>query len=921
MEQFVTFPAMVTGLTSQGTNAARPTVFNLNGELYLYNGGKQNAWKWNTTTEQWDVDTLVSTFDVAPGNYLRPCAFYYNSELYLFLGNGVPLGYKWSNANNRWEQNAAISAGITVTSSQNSPTVFFIDSIMYLILGNYTGLYQGFQWNGTQWIENTDIISGLVDSGASIMPAAFYIGTQLYLVANGNYSFKWNTNTNQWDSSTIGDNLSVSTYQHAAFEKDGYTFIISGSSGFVGSRLQSSAKITSLTPEPGENLKAKLTVNLSEPLDSGDILTAYNAPDAAGLGNPLYLVELTQKDSLTWEYQTNFEEGIYCYFRTVQTWNGEQLDTADFEGNYFILPSLPTTVINITDPNNYRILNSPSHNWNHGSLFYNDFVYGSARNNPVLGDVDIFKIEAADYSNLIQQTTWLNKNTQTDRISKFDQIIIHKDFIWTHSGEYLVRINPSDLDYMIFSGLPAADHSEPLTSDSDNIYLTSGLYATKLDSSLLIGAFATYGYDGTAAVTVPPAAILETCTFIQNHPTEIVYCHSALVDNLYLYINQSTPEATATGYDDSLSINMCHVQKIRKTDMTFINDVVTPLSTDDMTQNAEYLFLCPELSAFGAKTYQLGYTWGLFAINKQTFEIKYLKALKPKQKNNGSVNAGYGVFYFNDKIVVQQSYTPRATIVLDISEIESWGDNFPIAGATETIFTFELNGSVLLYACNELNLDNAGYVHTNTWQENTLIFKFPLNILTPATKTPVIQTVLISSGADTATIQGSILDPGQSPITAVGFRYGTDADNLSINVPATLGTTFQEILNTIPPGIYYIQAWGTNTEGTFYGNTVIFSTYNVVTLRHDNDNALLSWINKNYGCSIRCVQDAAGVADGTSGTATDASGNTYNTIVINGKRWFVENLNAEHFRNGEAIPEVIPAATWEALNSAGRCKY
>jgi len=925
MAAFASNAGIVAGLTSQGTNKARPTVFYLDSELYMYNGGTPNGWKWNTGTSQWDSNTFIEAFDVDPGINKRPCAFYYNSELYMLLGGtGVPLGYKWSSANSQWEQNADISSGISVISSQIAPTVFFIGSTMYLILGNFDGTYQGFYWDGAQWVEDNNVITGLVDSGASIMPTTFYYDSVLYLVSNREYCFSWNTLSSTWESSSIGGSIPVSAgiAKPAAFEYESLIYIISGTSAFTGHILQSTAKIIDVTAESGVNIKAKLTVNLSEALETGDVLTAYNAPDAAGLGNSLYLVELTQLDSVTWEYQTDISEATWCYFRGVQTWNEIQIDTDDFNERYFILPTMSPTVINITDVNNYRILNSPTHNWNHGLLFYNDFIYGSARNFPDLGNADIFKIEAADYSNLIQETIYLNKTAQTSRLYDYDQIVVHKGFLWVQSGQYLVRINFSDLDYMIFSGLAVQGHREPPVADSDYIYITAGLAATKIDSSLLIGSFVSYGYDGSSAVAVPPTAILTTCTFIQLHPTELVYCHSAMVDSQYLYSAQTTTASTLSGYDDGLGINMCHVQKIRKSDMVTVNDVVIPRSTDDMVQSSEYIFLAPELPSLGANVLQLGYTWGLFAINKQTFEIKYLKSLTPRQYQNGSLNAAYGVFYFNDKITAQL-INSKSTIIIDVSEIEQWGDNYPIGGATDAIYTFQLNGVDLTVPCNELVLDNAGWVHTNTWEDPTMIFKFGLSEITDVDKEPILETILISSDCGGATVIGYyVVDEGESELTAGGFNYGTDPLDLSINVPVDpFSYEFETTLEGLTAGIYYIQAYGVNTEGTFYGNVVMFSTYNVLKLSYDTILAEYDCISKLNGCSIRCVQDAPGEIDGTIGIVTDIDGNVYTTIVINEKRWFVQNLRTTKYKDGTEIPYVTGATEWSEQEDGARVAY
>lgn len=44
---------------------------------------------------------------------------------------------------------------------------------------------------------------------------------------------------------------------------------------------------------------------------------------------------------------------------------------------------------------------------------------------------------------------------------------------------------------------------------------------------------------------------------------------------------------------------------------------------------------------------------------------------------------------------------------------------------------------------------------------------------------------------------------------------------------------------------------------------------------------------------------------------TDISGNKYKTVVIGNQNWMAENLNVEHYRNGDPIPEAKTAKDWE----------
>lgn len=54
---------------------------------------------------------------------------------------------------------------------------------------------------------------------------------------------------------------------------------------------------------------------------------------------------------------------------------------------------------------------------------------------------------------------------------------------------------------------------------------------------------------------------------------------------------------------------------------------------------------------------------------------------------------------------------------------------------------------------------------------------------------------------------------------------------------------------------------------------------------------------------------------------TDYDGNSYKTVVIGTQDWMAENLNVEHYRNGDVIPQVQDAAEWKKLTTGAWCYY
>lgn len=54
---------------------------------------------------------------------------------------------------------------------------------------------------------------------------------------------------------------------------------------------------------------------------------------------------------------------------------------------------------------------------------------------------------------------------------------------------------------------------------------------------------------------------------------------------------------------------------------------------------------------------------------------------------------------------------------------------------------------------------------------------------------------------------------------------------------------------------------------------------------------------------------------------TDFDGNKYKTIKIDIQEWMAENLNVEHYRNGDIIPQVQDSAAWVNLKTGAWCYY
>jgi len=169
--------------------------------------------------------------------------------------------------------------------------------------------------------------------------------------------------------------------------------------------------------------------------------------------------------------------------------------------------------------------------------------------------------------------------------------------------------------------------------------------------------------------------------------------------------------------------------------MQTVSYIVIPKCTDDIAQNAEFIFLAPEMSNIDPNIF--GSDYGLIAIRKSNLELKFLKALHKDFNTGNEIDRQcYGVFLFNNRIIVQL-VNSKKSVIINIDNVEDWGESFPIGGATEAIYKFQKNSIDLTYPPNELVIDNNNWCHISTWNQPGDILKFPLPNIT---KSPIIQT-------------------------------------------------------------------------------------------------------------------------------------------------------------------------------------
>ena len=164
-----------------------------------------------------------------------------------------------------------------------------------------------------------------------------------------------------------------------------------------------------------------------------------------------------------------------------------------------------------------------------------------------------------------------------------------------------------------------------------------------------------------------------------------------------------------------------------------------------------------------------------------------------------------------------------------------------------------------------------------------LVFFFQVSckkdIMIPALVTSQVTSISTSS----AITGGSITSDGGASVTSRGVAYGT-VQNPSIGNSFTsngqgIGNFNSTITGLTQSTTYNVRAYATNTNGTGYGNELIFITL--------------------------APQSCPGTP-----TVTDIDNNTYNTVLIGDQCWTQSNLKTSRYQNGDYIPTGLTDNAW-----------
>ncbi len=243
--------------------------------------------------------------------------------------------------------------------------------------------------------------------------------------------------------------------------------------------------------------------------------------------------------------------------------------------------------------------------------------------------------------------------------------------------------------------------------------------------------------------------------------------------------------------------------------------------------------------------------------------------------------------------------------------------------------------------------------------------------------TPTITTTAVSSiGTRTAISGGNISNDGGSTIVSRGIVWSTISSPTLAQLTNTvdgsgIGSFTSNIIGLNPNTTYYVRAYATNNNGTYYGNEINFltmsptvpvvSTTSVSLLTSTSfrsggnvssdggatiiNNGVCWSTNQNPTTSLQTktingnnLGTFSSVADGLTPNTTyylraystnsigTAYGNqisfvtpNYETTNICGATWFKRNLDIDHYRNGDIIPQVKDFNQWANLTTGAWC--
>ena len=406
-----------------------------------------------------------------------------------------------------------------------------------------------------------------------------------------------------------------------------------------------------------------------------------------------------------------------------------EIESDSIPSNYFHYYNDPLSITSI-EVEGYQVLekDNKSISYIHGSLIHNGYIYGSPRDPTPSKPISFVRIPINDSSNfelleiLYPQYSVYNPIAYNEQIVKIGDYIFSLGFVFTAVenaipyGAYLIMINTTNFSYKIFK-LPTINwHTQPISSDNTYLYINVNNGTYKVDPTIYIDAQNQFYIDD---ILTPDnwgqpgwyySNNLQGGHIVGNYSsTNKGRVHSSVSDSTYLYLAHTTG-----GHE-----NPYELQVIRKSDMTPAGWCFIPKSTDDMTQNHEWLFFGIEVLVDNPLIY--GNRWGTCAIKKSDViglnlsgdYVDPVKGINQLERYYGGIPVSYASVVFGNYLF--DFRTNRRVYVIDISDPSQWSLDDYIGKYTLAIIELKNNGEHILFTPNEALLDNDENINVFFW--------------------------------------------------------------------------------------------------------------------------------------------------------------------------------------------------------------
>lgn len=228
------------------------------------------------------------------------------------------------------------------------------------------------------------------------------------------------------------------------------------------------------------------------------------------------------------------------------------------------------------------------------------------------------------------------------------------------------------------------------------------------------------------------------------------------------------------------------------------------------------------------------------------------------------------------------TYGYQSTITFEYGLTDSYGEE------TEVIQAADYDGDITLVSAVVTGLEEGTEYHYRVKSVNQEETNYGNDVMFTTLVLPSANTTDATAVSSTSVLLEGIINPNGVPTEAT-FEYGlTNGYGSEIEIAESpfntnTGINIEAWLSDLEPlTTYHYRIKAKSQAGITYGEDITFTT---------------------------------------PGLLTDADGNIYNTVIIQGKTWMKENLKTKKYSDASNIPFVADGGEWSRLSSPGYCWY